>query len=53
MAGVLQSMRQDGTITGWTNELYAVANAFHTKPAFLVERAAATLLGIKVTDVAP
>ncbi|KAK9811021.1 hypothetical protein WJX73_007075 [Symbiochloris irregularis] len=51
VAGVLQSLRSEGVITGWRDELYPVTNTFDADPAFLVERAAAVHFGIKAYGV--
>lgn len=42
-----QVMRAEGKLRAWRDELYPVTHAFHSPPCFLVERAAATALGIK------
>ncbi|GFR47377.1 hypothetical protein Agub_g9089 [Astrephomene gubernaculifera] len=51
VAAVLQQLREEGFITGWRNELYPVVPSFSAAPLLLVERAAATLLGIKAYGV--
>ena len=40
VAEVLQTMKKDGIVTGWRDELVAVSNDFHSPPALLIERAA-------------
>ncbi|GLI61827.1 hypothetical protein VaNZ11_004268 [Volvox africanus] len=51
VAEVLQVLRTEGFITGWRDELYPVVAAFNDLPLLLVERAAATHLGIKAYGV--
>ncbi|GAB4816343.1 hypothetical protein N2152v2_003389 [Parachlorella kessleri] len=51
VAKVLESLRVEGLITGWRNELYPVVQSFHAEPVFLVERAAAAHFGIKAYGV--
>ncbi|GIL75642.1 hypothetical protein Vretimale_15195 [Volvox reticuliferus] len=51
VADVLQVLRTEGFITGWRDELYPVVAAFDDLPLLLVERAAATHLGIKAYGV--
>ena len=51
IGSVLASLRDDGTITGWRDELYPVAPAFTAPPLALVERAAAAHLGIRAYGV--
>lgn len=46
-AGVLATLRSEGLIAGWRDELYPVAAAFGAPPHCLVERAAAPHFGIK------
>lgn len=48
VASVMEELRDSGYITGWRDELYPVANNFDqvTSPVFLIERAAASLLGV-------
>jgi len=43
---VMEHLREDGIVTGWRNELYPVAETFYSSPAFLMERAAVSLLGV-------
>jgi 8-oxo-dGTP pyrophosphatase MutT (NUDIX family) len=45
VANVLHALHQDGTITGWRNECYAVVTAFDAPPLFHIERAAARFFG--------
>ncbi|GLC35517.1 hypothetical protein PLESTB_000199000 [Pleodorina starrii] len=51
VAEVLQVLRSEGFITGWRDELYPVVASFAESPLLLVERAAATHLGIKAYGV--
>mmetsp|Transcript_8618 Transcript_8618/g.12995 ORF Transcript_8618/g.12995 Transcript_8618/m.12995 type:complete len:372 (+) Transcript_8618:45-1160(+) len=48
VASVMEELRDSGYITGWRDEMYPVANNFDkvTSPVFLIERAAASLLGV-------
>ena len=46
IAQVLGELAAQGTLTGWRDELYAVAPAFGDPPLFHIERAAARLLGV-------
>ncbi len=48
---MLQALRGEGFITGWRDELYPVVASFGGEPLLLVERAAATHLGIKAYGV--
>ena len=50
-AGIMQKLREDGSLTGWRSESYPVLPAFHSEPLALVERAAAVHLGIKAYGV--
>ena len=50
-AGILQKLREDGSLTGWRSESYPVLTGFHSEPLALVERAAAVHLGIKAYGV--
>ena len=43
---VMQRLHESGYITGWRDELYPVSETFDSPPFFLVERAAASLLGV-------
>ncbi len=51
MAEVLAQLRDEGLVPGWRDELYPVCESFHAEPLLLVERAAASLLGIKAYGV--
>jgi 8-oxo-dGTP pyrophosphatase MutT (NUDIX family) len=42
---VIHALHQDGTITGWRNERYAVVTAFDAPPLLHIERAAARFFG--------
>jgi hypothetical protein len=44
---VLGALRDEGKMGDWVGELYPVVTSFHGEPLFLIERAAATLFGIK------
>jgi 8-oxo-dGTP pyrophosphatase MutT (NUDIX family) len=46
VAQVTQTLRDQGTITGWRDELFPVVTSFHDAPAFLLERAAVPWLGV-------
>jgi len=46
-AVAMATLRDEGFVTGWRDELYPVAERFGATPAFLVERAAAGYFGIK------
>ena len=50
-AGIMQKLREDGSLTGWRSESYPVLTDFHSGPLALVERAAAVHLGIKAYGV--
>ena len=45
IAEVIQALHEEGTITGWRNERYAVVTDFDARPLFHIERAAARFLG--------
>jgi 8-oxo-dGTP pyrophosphatase MutT (NUDIX family) len=45
VARVMQSLRSQGVVRGWRDELYPVTTSFYEPPALAVERAAAPLLG--------
>jgi 8-oxo-dGTP pyrophosphatase MutT (NUDIX family) len=44
--GIVRTLRDEGALTAWRNERYAVAPRFDAPPAFDIERAAARYLGI-------
>ena len=46
VALVMEKLRDAGYLTGWRDELYPVAERFDSPPVFLIERAAASLLGV-------
>ena len=46
LARVTASMKADGTITGWRDELVEATSGFNRPPAFLIERAAYPFFGI-------
>ena len=43
--GVVHALHEEGAITGWRNERYAVVTAFDAPPLFHIERAAARFFG--------
>ena len=45
VARVTNALREAGVVTGWRDELYPVSTSFYATPTFLIERAAAPLLG--------
>jgi hypothetical protein len=45
VAEVLDTLRAEGLVPGWRNELYAVAQGFHEAPLLVMERAATVLFG--------
>jgi len=45
VAKATNALHDAGVVTGWRDELYPVSTAFYTTPIFLIERAAAPLLG--------
>jgi hypothetical protein len=45
VAEVMQTLRGEGMVPGWRNELYAVAQDFHAEPLLQVERATTPLFG--------
>lgn len=45
VARVTNALREAGVVAGWRDELYPVSTGFYTAPTFLIERAAAPLLG--------
>jgi 8-oxo-dGTP pyrophosphatase MutT (NUDIX family) len=47
MADVAATLRAEGALPGWRDELYRVATAFDAPPALLVERGAARYFGIR------
>ncbi|KAL2613870.1 hypothetical protein R1flu_025562 [Riccia fluitans] len=47
----LESLRDEGLIKGWRNELYPVVSTYGERPFFLLERAAAKLFGIRAYGV--
>lgn len=44
---VLQSLREEGVIDGWRDELYPVSRNWSERPALLIERAAVPWLGVR------
>ena len=46
IARVLQTMRNDGVISGWRDELYPVGTVFNKPALFEIERAAVPLFGV-------
>lgn len=47
----LETLRDEGVITGWRNEMYPVLTAFHSEPILLIERAASVYFGVKAYGV--
>ncbi|HVY98611.1 MAG TPA: DUF4743 domain-containing protein [Dongiaceae bacterium] len=45
VAEVLATLRAEGLVPGWRDELYAVAQGFHEAPLLVMERAATVLFG--------
>ena len=45
VAEVLATLRAEGLVPGWRNELYTVAQGFHEAPLLAMERAATVLFG--------
>ena len=46
VGAVMEQLRQNGFVKGWRNELYPVSYSFYEPAVFMVERAAASLLGV-------
>jgi 8-oxo-dGTP pyrophosphatase MutT (NUDIX family) len=44
--GVIHELHEQGAITGWRDERYAVVTSFDAPPLFTIERAAARYLGV-------
>ncbi len=44
-------LRDSGVLTGWRDELFPVAESFSAEPLLLIERAAASMFGIKAYGV--
>ena len=51
VAKVMAQLRDSGVITGWRDELFPVSESFSAVPLLLVERAAASMFGIKAYGV--
>ena len=51
VATVMAQLRDSGVITGWRDELFPVSESFSAEPLLLVERAAASMFGIKAYGV--
>lgn len=47
VAEVLQTLREEGVIDGWRDELYPVNRSWSEPPALLIERAAVPWLGVR------
>ena len=47
MARVLETLRAEGHVPGWRDEVYPVGAAFSQPPLFTMERAAVPLFGVK------
>ena len=50
-AGVMAALRDAGVVTGWRDELFPVNESYGEPPVMLVERATASLLGIRAYGV--
>jgi len=46
VAAVMETLKEDGIVKGWRDELYPVSDSFYNPPYFLMERAATELLGV-------
>lgn len=44
--GVMNNLKSNGIITGWRDELYGLSSGFYEEPILLIERAAASFLGM-------
>ena len=44
---VMDNLRSDGIVKGWKDELLPVSSDFYASPTFLIERAAAPILGVQ------
>jgi isopentenyldiphosphate isomerase len=51
VAACMLLLREDGTVRGWRDELFAVATSFDAEPLLLLERACAAHFGIKAYGV--
>ena len=51
VAPVMERLRDAGVVTGWRDELFPVNSRYGEPPALLVERATASLLGIRAYGV--
>lgn len=51
VAPVMAALRDAGVVTGWRDELFPVAAGYGDEPLMTVERAAASLLGIRAYGV--
>ena len=47
LAEVTSTLREEGLVSGWRNELVEASSDFNSSPSFLIERAAYPLFGIK------
>ena len=43
---VMNTLREEGVVKGWRDELYPVADSFYSEPLFFMERATVSLLGV-------
>ena len=50
-AGVMEALRDAGVVGGWRDELFPVSAGYGDSPLMLVERATASLLGIRAYGV--
>jgi hypothetical protein len=51
VAEALRALADDGTITGWRDEDYPVAESFHAAPLLRMERAAVPAFGVRAYGV--
>ena len=51
VAEALRALAEDGTITGWRDEDYPVAESFHAAPLLRMERAAVPAFGVRAYGV--
>jgi 8-oxo-dGTP pyrophosphatase MutT (NUDIX family) len=47
MTDVTRTLRNEGALPAWRDELYAVAPSFYARPAFVMERGAARWFGVR------
>jgi len=46
VAQAMEFLREQGVVKGWRDEMYPVTDSFYSEPTFVIERAAASLLGV-------